>query len=144
VECDKLRRILFLLATYYNLLVIINFPPITEEKENNDNDISAVIEKLRGERTMDLLPENVLPSHRILASQSVIGRIAVVRQLGKVEFVLDFDEEMKQALNRFGYRVCVYGKVLQDSKKQHQLSASSTTTISSSQSTSLLGESLLS
>mmetsp|Transcript_18488 Transcript_18488/g.26097 ORF Transcript_18488/g.26097 Transcript_18488/m.26097 type:complete len:359 (-) Transcript_18488:111-1187(-) len=149
VECDKLRRILFLLATYYNLLVIINFPPnngTSTNENNNDKDntnISEVIEKLRGSSSDNPLPEKVLPSHRILASQSVTGRIAVVRQLARVEFILDFDADMKQELNRFGFQVYIYGKELQDLKKQHQSSSSSSTKLSLSKNISLLGESLL-
>jgi hypothetical protein len=55
------------------------------------------------------LPCEVLPRHRIVGAQTIAGRIAFVRQLGRVEFVLDRDEDMRTQLGRFGFRVLVYG-----------------------------------
>lgn len=134
VACPKSRRIIFLFATYYNLLVIVHYPPPSVgEDETCSKRLAEVVAKLHGgsgdEQSYNfILTPAILPEHRILASQSTTGRVAVVRQLTRVEFVLDFDLDVQTQLNRFGYRVFVYGKEIQlgDEKK-----------------TSLLGESLL-
>jgi hypothetical protein len=106
VMCPRLRRILFLLATYLSVIVIISV-----KDSSTDEYIQQLIDKIRGSDVSSSvqLPEAVLPSHRIVAAQSLIGRIAIARQLGTVEFVLDFDTEMKSQLVRFGYKVIVYG-----------------------------------
>jgi len=76
------------------------------------------------------VPNQVLADHRIIAAESVTGRVALVRQLARrVEFVLDFDPQMKAELNRFGFRVMLYGNF--DAAKQ-------------TNGVSLLGSSLLS
>ena len=103
LDCAKLRRILFLLATYFCLVVVISVHDNT-----TDEDIKQLIKKLRGP-DLTSLPDEVLPSHRIVAAQSRTGRIALVRQLGRLEFILDHDEEMKTELDRFGFKVFVYG-----------------------------------
>ena len=104
VGCDKLRRALYLLSTHFNTMLILSnvTPDVT------DSDVDEMVTKLRGS-DLTALPADVLPRHRIVAAQSITGRIAFVRQLGRVEFVLDFDEEMRSQLGRFGYRVLVYG-----------------------------------
>lgn len=55
-----------------------------------------------GRRT---LSEAVLPSHRILLASSVTGRVALVRQLASVELVVDYHPDVRNGLERFGYRV---------------------------------------
>lgn len=55
------------------------------------------------------LPPAVLPSHRIVGTTSVGGRVAFVRQLPKrPEFVLEYDGEVKGQLTRFGFAVLSY------------------------------------
>ena len=103
VDCDKLRRILYLLATYFNLVVVLSV-----NDEATEEQINRLVTTLRGEDPT-AMPEAVLPSHRIVAAQSRTGRIALVRQLGRVEFVLDHEQEMKDELDRFGFKVLVYG-----------------------------------
>mmetsp|Transcript_22688 Transcript_22688/g.33502 ORF Transcript_22688/g.33502 Transcript_22688/m.33502 type:complete len:267 (-) Transcript_22688:27-827(-) len=103
LECSKLRRILYLLATYFTLIVVLNVDDDCKQKE-----IEQMIHSLRGKEG---LPERILPDHRIVAAQSLTGKVALVRQLGqRVEFVLDYDNEMKNELERFGFKVLVYNK----------------------------------
>ena len=102
VDCSRLRRFLFLLATYFTLVVVISV-----EQSTTEDEIKQLVAKVRGSDE-SILPEAVLPSHRIVAAQSRTGRIALVRQLGSVEFVLDHDKEMKNELERFGFKVFVY------------------------------------
>ena len=101
VVCPKLSRVFFLLATYFNLIVVICVEQGVEEPE-------SYIDKLLLGGDDKILSE-VLPRHRILLSQSITGRVAVCRQLGSVEFVLDYKPQIKTELTRFGFRVMVYG-----------------------------------
>lgn len=103
VGCQRLRRALYLLATHFNACVILTVAPGT-----TDADMDEWITKLRG-ADPTALPCEVLPRHRIVGAQTIAGRIAFVRQLGRVEFVLDHDEDMRTQLGRFGFRVLVYG-----------------------------------
>merc|ERR1712137_969437 len=102
VVCPKLSRIFFLLATYFNLIVVI----CADERDNVD-DPETCIDKLLGDNK---IPAEVLPRHRVLLSQSITGRVAICRQLGSVEFVLDYEPKIKTELTRFGFRVMVYGR----------------------------------
>jgi len=109
VACPKLRNVLYLLATYYNLLVIL---VVTDsKKEVTFKDVEQWTKTLRGDTSSDaahsLVPD-VLPSHRIAAASTATGRVAFVRQLTTVELVLDFDAEVKKQLTRFGFRVVQY------------------------------------
>jgi hypothetical protein len=106
VQCDLARRVIFLLATYFNLLLVIRVPPITTDAE-----IKGLIANLRGTDSTQV-PVQVLADHRIIAAESATGRVALVRQLARrVEFVLDFDPQVRTELNKFGFRVMVYGNV---------------------------------
>lgn len=106
VACPKMRRVLYLLATYYNLLLIVVVPPA---ETANDDVLLKATDKLRGQESGEgRLDEECLPSHRIVAATTAAGRVAFVRQLAKVEVVLDFDSEVKTQLARFGYRVINY------------------------------------
>jgi hypothetical protein len=62
--------------------------------------------------------DQVLPKHRILLAQTVTGRVALVRQLSRVELVVDWDKEVSSQLERFGYKVALVpqglGSVLDD------------------------------
>ena len=101
IECSMLRRVLYLLSTYFNLVVILSV-------SDKSAKVDSLLSQLRGTNASDL-PKEVLADHRIIVAQSLAGRIALVRQLGKVEFVLEFDEEVRSQLSRFGFRVLVYG-----------------------------------
>lgn len=118
IQCEKLRRVVYLLATYYSLLLIV-----TVDSSFQPKDMTNVLPRLRGS-----VPIEVLPDHRIMQSCSVTGRVAIVRQLQRIELVLDFDTQVKENLSRFGYRVIIYG---------------SSTEIGSSESRSRLGVALL-
>jgi hypothetical protein len=121
IGCSKLRRILFLLATYYNLLVILAVPSAPSKEER-----TKLIAKLRGldddddkkkkssAASTQLLPVDALPDHRIIVSSTSAGRVAFVRQVSRIELVLDFDPEVKSILGRFGHRVIAYGENMED------------------------------
>jgi len=105
IECEKLRRTVYLLATYYSLLLIV-----TVDSSFQPKDVKKLIQRLRGlEADANYLAPEVLPDHRVTASCSVTGRVAFVRQLQRIELVLDFDAEVKDSLSRFGHRVILYG-----------------------------------
>lgn len=82
----------------------------TEEKEDAEEYGKVVGTTTSLSRmTASPLPEEVLPSHRIVANASVFGRVAFVRQLPrKPELVLDYDGEVKTQLGRFGFSVILY------------------------------------
>jgi uncharacterized Zn-binding protein involved in type VI secretion len=111
VGCAQLRNVLYLLATYYNLLVLVavnsDFAP---------KDKGLLIQRLRGPTATSVstqhlqLTADVLPDHRIILSSTVAGRVAFSRQLQRIELVLDFDSDVKAMLERFGHCVVVYGK----------------------------------
>ena len=120
VGCSHLRRVLYLLGTSYSLFIII---VVIENSDFEGVERENVILRLRGESTqethenddvigtkVEILDENVLPTHRIIASNSVAGRVAFVRQLQRIELMVDFELEVKQLLSRFGHRVIFYGK----------------------------------
>jgi hypothetical protein len=121
VGCSKLRRVLYLLATYYNLLVILAVPSALEKEER-----VKIITKLRGgneddndndnsdDRALNMLAVDVLPDHRIIISTTCAGRVAFVRQVSRIELVLDFDPEVKNVLARFGHRVIAYDENLEE------------------------------
>lgn len=109
IDCPKLRRILYLLGTFYNLFTII----VIETKEQFiGQERDDVINRLRG--TDDgvakrHLSSSILPSHRIIAATSIAGRVAFVRQLERIELVIDYDVEVKKLLSRFGHKVLICG-----------------------------------
>jgi hypothetical protein len=105
VGCPKLRRVLYLLGTYYNLLVILVVGTTFKHE-----DLVGKIQTLRSVDSSAPLSMDVLPDHRIVAASTVAGRVAFVRQLQRIELVLDFDPEIKSNLTRFGHRVFVYGR----------------------------------
>jgi hypothetical protein len=105
VDCPQQRRVLYLLATYYNLLVILAVP----DAEFTEQDRLKAIHALRGIDTDSILAAEILPTHRIVVASTVTGRVAFVRQLQRIELMLDFDPEVLGLLARFGHRVIVYG-----------------------------------
>ena len=105
VACPKLRRVVFLLASYYNLLLVVNV-----EAETKPDDLKYLRHRLRGApEDANYLAPDVLPDHRILAAATATGRVALVRQLQRIDLVLDFESEVKDSLSRFGHRVILYG-----------------------------------
>jgi len=144
VACRKLRHGLFLLGTYYNLFVLLCLDD-DEEKgidrkiDASDSDVykkerarvALLVSKIRGDsdkvennfRYASSVPKEVLPSHRIVATNTSAGRVAFVRQFPKSpEFLLDFEEEVHKELTRFGFKVLLYSKSQQASTKQHSVS----------------------
>ena len=122
--CPKLRRVLLLLGTYFNLFLLISLP---DEREGGGGDnnlksqekiykddklkMNELIRVLRGgnNKMSDALPEDVIPSHRIVGTNSISSKVAFVRQLPKSPaFVLDFEAEMSSQLTRFGFTVLTY------------------------------------
>jgi len=135
VGCQLLTRTLYLLGTYYNLFLLVGmklliYPHNTEtlRYKHELNYMDRIIQKLRCNRytkemcrnkilketeiQSNVLPIEVLPSHRIIANSSVIGRVAFVRQLPqKPEFVLEYSKEVKIELEKFGFKVILYNKI---------------------------------
>ncbi|KAL3934602.1 MAG: hypothetical protein SGBAC_009713 [Bacillariaceae sp.] len=114
----KLQHILQVIGSYYNLIVIGSIDPskpapssLKEQQEQQDS-----LQKLlyTGDES---LQESILPAHRILLASSKVGRIALVRQLVKVELVVDYQPEVQTELGRFGYKVAIIpqlGNLLDD------------------------------
>jgi hypothetical protein len=110
-------KILYDLATFYNLVVILAVDdPSSEKQPGAKTDAGTLknelVEQLRRSSTSSdrmslLLSESVLPSHRILLASTVTGRVALVRQLAKVAMVVDWDPEVESQLTRFGYKVAL-------------------------------------
>jgi len=187
VNCIKLRKVLFLLGSYYNLFVLIALDDDDKDKDidggdgsigttvgggrddpktttttrksgtiseteryiqfnstmtkmefalrgiNNNNDAkkpptmtvtdtapnttntesTTTISSSSSKQPAIRLPSEVLPSHRIVGTTSIGGRVAFVRQLPKrPEFVLEYDAEVSSQLTRFGFAVLLYSKMV--------------------------------
>jgi hypothetical protein len=116
----KLQRILFLLGTYYNVFVMVNcdddvvavavanegnneltYNAYTDDKKR----CNALIAKLY---ESDILTEEVLPSHRIVVTNSVASRVAFVRSFPKSpNYIIgvESERELQILLTKFGYKV---------------------------------------
>mmetsp|Transcript_16681 Transcript_16681/g.40663 ORF Transcript_16681/g.40663 Transcript_16681/m.40663 type:complete len:308 (-) Transcript_16681:105-1028(-) len=113
---SKLQNILQVLGSYYNLIVIGSIDPskpapssLKEQQEQQES-----LQKLLYTGN---LKESILPKHRILLASSKVGRIALVRQLVKVELMVDYQPEVQTELGRFGYKVAIVpqlGNLLDD------------------------------
>mmetsp|Transcript_16565 Transcript_16565/g.20629 ORF Transcript_16565/g.20629 Transcript_16565/m.20629 type:complete len:273 (+) Transcript_16565:73-891(+) len=90
-------QVLTMVGATYNLFVILDIP-------HDESEPGVMVKKARDALRKCGLPEDVVPEHRIVASQSTAGRIAFIRQL-RPEIVFDYDEELKKQLTRFGFRV---------------------------------------
>jgi len=115
VSCSKLRRVLYLLATYYNLLVILVVDGGGDGQLSNkarERHRDLILELRGGGAAAEdgELPVDVLPDHRIVGAGTVAGRVAFLRQLQRVELMVDYDPEVKSQLCRFGHRVVLYGQ----------------------------------
>ena len=139
VGCPKLTHVLYLLATYYNLMVVV---AVEASSSYSATQRSQLIEKLRAAPIGDAaakqesssssssqppkeerrLTADILPNHRILTASTIAGRVALTRQLQRVELVLEYDPQVLQNLARFGHRVISYTTTSpnQDGKEQQQ------------------------
>jgi hypothetical protein len=97
IECLLFKRAVYLLATYYNLVLLV----ATEHEDR-----TTLLLRLRGE---NIVTADVLPDHRVVRTGSPSGRVAFCRQVQRVDWVLDFEKEVQDQLVRFGYRVVLYG-----------------------------------
>jgi hypothetical protein len=110
---DKIRPVLQVLGTYYNLLVVLAIDCGYETDAVKAR--SDWIESLRrpgssatATSTSTGVGEDVLPTHRIVAATTAAGRIAFVRQVQRVGMILDFEATVQEQLSRFGHNVIVY------------------------------------
>ena len=115
-ECEHQRRALVLLASYYNLLLLVAVPPDVASDGVAKKYRDTIVDQLRGTKNNNnssgvrQLTTDLLPEHRIVWTATITGRVAFVRQLQRIELVLDYDPEVKNLLSRFGHRVVVYGQ----------------------------------
>lgn len=109
LECSQLHRILYLLATYFTVIVVLMMDNVDKSDKivrKEDPEVTAAKNKLY---SSSVLTPSILPEHRMVAVRSHTGKIALVRQLGStVDFVLDYESETRVELERFGFRVIVY------------------------------------
>ena len=98
LDHPSVSRHLMVLGTWYNLLVVVGI----EQDQDETIQKEVIVSKL----LKDVSPK-VLPTHRILLATSVTGRVALVRQLSRVELVVDWDKEVSSQLERFGYKVAL-------------------------------------
>jgi hypothetical protein len=107
---SQLPHILHVLGTYYTLIIVIGTSLTTNLSSIKEQETyrQRMQEKLfaTGELT-----ESILPKHRILMASTKTGRIALVRQLARVELVVDFEVDVQTELGRFGYKVAVIPKL---------------------------------
>jgi len=96
-QLESICNALTILGSEYNLFLILDF----------DNE-SVDICHMNQVKDIISVPPHVLPKHRIVAAQSVTGRVAFVRQL-RPELVVDHDIEVQKQLTRFGFKVHIYG-----------------------------------
>jgi hypothetical protein len=141
LQCPHLHEALYLLGTYYNILVIIavnNGGNDSNHHNASSTTTSAAAGALRQElydsaaaasssSSMTTTPQrqlvalqlthDILPPHRILVASTTAGRVAVVRQLQRVELVLELEVTAQESLARFGHKVIVYGNTNNASKR---------------------------
>lgn len=111
VGCESLARVLFLLATYYNVFLLVSVTGNDTSDTKKDaatiqQEQKALVDKLY---TGDLT-RRILPPHRVVPCSTVAGRVAFARQLQRMEMVLDYESEVDTSLSRFGYKVVLYNK----------------------------------
>lgn len=140
IGCKLLTKIIFLFATYYNLFLMLNIKyfkyfHITETLQYSQElkYLDRITHKLRYfgnpveilvNDSVELnvksyiLSDKVLPLHRIIAHNSMKGRVSFVRQLPqRPSFVLDYRKEVKADLEKFGFKVIMYDNSI-DKKMQ--------------------------
>jgi len=106
-ECDHIDTscVLTFIGASYNVFVMLEIPFGGLLKP--DERVKWAKNRLRKSG----LSEQIIPNHRIIASQTIAGRVAFVRQL-RPEVVIDFDEEVRKQLIRFGFRVLLHKGIL--------------------------------
>lgn len=130
----RIGPVLNALGTHYNLLVVLAVSPTTTTgagdtaaasndqakklraawiarlRRQNGEGSAAAAARIEGAATTmaSSVSADVLPSHRIVASTTVAGRVAFVRQVQRVGLVVDFDPTVHEQLSRFGHKVLVY------------------------------------
>ena len=96
VTHDNTLRVILLLASFYNVFVLLHQP----SSDNNDHHHNNQLEQS--------IPSSVLPSHRIVPTASHVGRVAFCRQLPKQpDLVIDFEDIVSSQLTRFGFHVVI-------------------------------------
>ena len=108
-QMSPLCNVLAILASQYNLFVVIHADEDTALLQSTPaNDHGEKIKKIQSLKcNLFSIPKDLLPRHRILCTSSMIGRIAIVRQL-RPDLVVDFDPEIQKQLTRFGFSVHIY------------------------------------
>lgn len=96
---------LYYLGLITNLFVCISFEDTTAGKQE---DLLQELDTLKDTLYRMGLDTYTVPPHRIVAASSSVGRIAFVRQI-RPEFFIDFDVDVKEQLQRFGFNVILYG-----------------------------------
>ena len=111
-DTANVSSFLYTLGSYYNLIVIIHVHNIDgnnfkEQQQKRRQLQDRLLSPNNKQNDTMRLTEDILPKHRILISSADTGRVALVRQLSKVELVIDFDSNVQSELGRFGYMVAV-------------------------------------
>lgn len=107
-EVAKVLRALSCMCSVIVILSTPDTPDFLNKSANNRSQTNLLIKKFRDAG----LSQNYIADHRFLACQSLIGRVAIIRQLGNakvVSLVLDYDKDIESQLSRFGFNVIVYG-----------------------------------
>ena len=105
---DKLSNILNSLASMYTVFVMMAVDV------NDDLSSMSAIQTKTDELWKQLFKGNaeqqqpLLPKHRLMICGGVTGRVALVRQLQRVELVVDYEKSVQDQLTRFGYKVVLY------------------------------------
>eukprot|EP00980_Cylindrotheca_fusiformis_P013486 scaffold3437_cov113-Cylindrotheca_fusiformis.AAC.53 len=116
----QLSHILSILGSYYTLIVVGTISNTNANASTSTTTTTAAMMKEQEKNQKQMqdilfssgeLTESILPKHRILMASSKIGRIALVRQLARVELVVDYEDEVQKELGRFGYKVTVIPKL---------------------------------
>ena len=99
------------LACCYNLVCVLRLPDETTSSKTMSKDDQAVIDDIIRTFRSYGITEEMIGSHKILACRSVVGKVAIIRQLGTpklVPLVIDFETEVNSQLSRFGFTVFNY------------------------------------
>jgi len=131
IQCAQLPYILFLLGTYYNLFLIIDLDQDQQSTrrinikhhegyKTHQHRVQSLIQILRGgmyddcindgyKNQSQFLPEDVLPSHRIVTMNTVAGKVAFIRNFPtKIQFILEYDTRVIDTLVKFGFTILMY------------------------------------
>ena len=118
-DCNNvmIAKVLRAFSCVVSVICILHIPTDMPDLFNNSTEchihnehvqLKQMISKLRDAG----ISENHIADHRFLVCQSIIGRVAIIRQLGNtrvVSLVLDFNHGVYKQLSRFGFNVVIYG-----------------------------------